>query len=147
MIDNIFDQLRRDEDEVLKVYLDSRGIESAGIGHNLIAHNINWPVGTPITKEMSDSWLKEDVQQAVDNLEEYLSWATEVKYGVRYWVLVNMTFNMGIHGLLQFYRMLTYFQDEDWLQAVAAMGLSLWASQVPNRVHRLQQQLLTGVWQ
>lgn len=147
MIDNIFDQLKRDEGEKLMVYLDSSGIETAGVGHNLLAHNINWPVGTPITQEQSDSWLKEDVQTVVDNLDTYLPWATENGYGIRYWVLVNMTFNMGIHGLLQFHRMLTHFQEGQWHVTVGDMGLSLWASQVPARVQRLQQQLLTGVWQ
>jgi lysozyme len=147
MIDNIFDQLKRDEGEVLKVYLDSKGIESAGVGHNLIAHNINWPVGTPITQEMSDSWLKEDVQQAIDNLDTYLNWATEAKYGVRYWVLVNMAFNMGIHGLLQFHRMLTYFQDEYWANAASQMLTSLWETQVGPRAMRLAKQLDSGVWQ
>lgn len=144
---DIYSQLKRDEGEILRVYLDSRGIPTAGVGHNLSAHGLNWPVGTPITQEQSDSWLKEDLQTSIDNMDTHLSWLTELNFQMRYWAVANMCFNLGIVGLLGFHRTLTAIEDRDWNNASTAMLSSRWATQVGARATRLATQMRTGVWQ
>lgn len=144
---DIYEQLKRDEGEVLMVYLDSLGVPTAGVGHNLRAHNLNWPVGTPITQQQSDAWLKEDLQAVIDGLEEHLPDITEAAYKVRYWVLVNMAFNMGVIGLLKFHRMLSAIENGQYGLAANEMADSLWAGIVGVRAKRLEEQMLTGAWQ
>lgn len=61
-------------------------------------------------------------------------------------VLENMTFNLGIAGLLKFKRTLTMIQAENYDGAAQAMLESKWADQVGARAQRLSQQLATGEW-
>jgi lysozyme len=59
-------------------------------------------------------------------------------------VLVNMGFNMGVTGLLQFHNTLHYIENHQWEQAAEGMLNSAWARQVHARATRLAEQMLTG---
>lgn len=142
---NLLDTLKRDEGEVLKVYLDSRGIRTGGVGHNLEAHGIDWPVGTPITQEQSDYWLLQDAANASRFLDEHLPWAKDLD-SARHDALVNMTFNLG-SKILGFHRTLTFIEDQKWDAAADAMLDSLWAKQVKARADRLAETIRTGISQ
>ena len=143
---NLLEQLKRDEGEVLHVYLDSRNIRTAGVGHNLESHGIDLEVGTPISQAQSDLWLQADIQNATAKVDEHLPWATELDEE-RHGVLVNMCFNMGIGGLLGFKNTLAAIKAGDWNLAALGMLHSAWATQVGARAHRLATQIETGVWQ
>src|SRR5689334_4709175 len=117
MITNIRDQLRRDEGEILHVYLDSLGIPTAGVGHNLPAHGIDLPLGTPITQEQSDEWLDQDIQIVTDQLQSHLPWSDaldEVRFGVLQNMGFNMGFNMGVIKLLGFHHFLGYMESSNY---------------------------------
>lgn len=149
-VTNLEDQLKRDEGQVLHVYLDTKGIRTAGVGHNLEAHGIDWPVGTPITQDQSDQWLAEDITAATSLLESHLPWAAGLD-DARRGVLLNMMFNMGWgdghHGLSSFKHTLALFQSGQYDAAADGMASSGWASQVGVRAVRLEEQTRTGVWQ
>lgn len=146
MINNIRDQLRRDEGERLYVYLDTKGIRTAGVGHNLPAHGINLPLGTPITQEQSDTWLDEDIQTATNQLQSHLPWSDAID-DVRFGVLQNMCFNMGITKLLGFHHFLGFMESGNYDIAANEMLDSAWAKQVGNRAIRLSIQVDKGIWQ
>lgn len=145
-INNIYDQLRRDEGEVLHVYLDSKGVRTAGVGHNLESHGINWSVDYPVAKEMSDSWLTSDVDAV--NLEIYvrLPWASTALNDARFGVLQNLAFNMGIKGLMGFKKTLGFIENGLYSAAATEMLNSSWATQVGARADRLAEQMSSGVW-
>lgn len=145
MITNIHDQLKRDEGEVLHVYLDTKGIRTAGVGHNLIAHGIDLPVGTPITQEQSDTWLDQDIQTVTDNLQSHLPWSDALDE-VRFGVLQNMCFNLGIMKLLGFHHFLGFMESGNYDIAANEMLDSAWAKQVGNRAIRLSIQVDKRVW-
>lgn len=142
---DIYEQLRRDEGERLEVYLDSLGIRTAGVGHNLNAHGINLPLGAAITQAMSDQWLQEDVATVNTALTTHLPWTDNLD-DPRRGVLVNMAFNMGILGLLGFHRTLTMIEAGNYDGAAAAMLESKWATQVGARAQRLSEQMRSGEW-
>lgn len=142
---DIYSQLWRDEGEVLHVYLDSVGIRTAGVGHNLEAHGLDWPVGTPITKQQSDDWLREDVAVCEKQLHAFLPW-TDGLDEARRGVLLNMCFNIGIHSLLGFKNTLAAVHDGEYALASEMMLKSQWAHQVGARADRLSRQMDTGVW-
>ena len=157
---DFFEQLRRDEGERLVVYLDSKGIRSGGVGRNLEAHGIDWPVGTPIPQELSDSWLKEDGEKAKELVNSHLPWTATLD-DARCGVLYNMCFNMGwgdgIKGLSGFHHMLDSVKEGNYSLAALGMMHSKWATDVgsagPSEKHphgqrawRLAQQMETGVW-
>lgn len=144
-VTDIVSQLKRDEGEVLEVYLDSKGIRTAGVGHNLQAHDLDWPVGTPITQEQSDLWLNSDIANAKMDLAAKLPWVMYLD-PVRQGVLINMCFNIGVNALLGFHHTLTLVQSGDYSGAASAMLQSLWARQVGPRATRLANQMSTGIW-
>jgi lysozyme len=142
-------QLKRDEGEVLHVYLDTKGIRTAGVGHNLEAHGIDSPVGTVITQEQSDEWLEQDLSRAKTDLEKAGPWVDSLDEA-RYGVLLNMCFNMGwgngLHGLSAFHNTLAKVQSRNYDDAADAMLESKWAKDVGKRATRLSQQMRTGEW-
>ena len=149
-ITNLRDQLKRDEGVVLHVYKDSKGIPTAGVGHNLPAHGIDLPVGSPITQEQCDTWLDQDIAQATQDLAAKLPWTSGLD-AVRKGALINMAFNMGIgdgnHGLTAFHHFLADMQSGQWEAAATAAAQSAWYTQVGARARRLCEQIRTGVWQ
>jgi lysozyme len=145
VVDNLIDQLRRDEGEVLHVYLDSMGIRTAGVGHNLESHHIDLPVGAPISKQQSEDWLREDVAEVSNQVHSLIPWSDGLDEPRR-GVLLNMAFNLGIYGLLKFKNTLAMVRVGDYAGAARGMLASLWASQVGPRATRLAQQMQQGVW-
>lgn len=135
---NLIEQLVRDEDLKLKPYKDSVGKLTIGVGRNLD------DVG--ISRDEAMTMLANDVQHARNQLEQHLPWAgglDEVRQGA----LLNMTFNMGIGGLLNFRQFLAALQSGDYKTAAAQMLDSLWAKQVGARAERLALQIESGFWQ
>lgn len=141
----LLDQLKRDEGVVLHVYLDSMGIRTAGMGHNLEAHHIDWPVGTPISQAQSDQWALEDIGEVASQVHSLIPWSDGLDEA-RLGVLLNMAFNLGIYGLLKFKHTLNLVRLGDYAEAASAMLDSAWANQVGPRAIRLAQQMTTGVW-
>lgn len=142
---DIWEQLKRDEGQVLHVYKDSLGILTAGVGHNCESHHERLKEGDPITQEQSDLWLLHDVADASRKVNEHLPWATHLDEA-RHGVLVNMAFNMGINGLLGFHRTLAMVEAGNYEGAASAMLESKWAEQVGARAERLAKQMETGIW-
>jgi len=62
-------------------------------------------------------------------------------------VLLNMSFQLGITGLLKFKNTLAKIEAGDYQGAADNMLKSLWARQTPNRANRLAEQMRTGQWQ
>ena len=58
--------------------------------------------------------------------------------------LLNMAFQMGTAGVMKFKQMLAALDNKDWQRAKAMALDSAWATQTPQRAHRVAQQLMTG---
>lgn len=138
MITSLNDQLRRDEGTRLKLYQDTVGKTSIGVGRNLS------DVG--ISQEEADLLLENDIKAATVALESHFPWAAALD-AVRLGALLNMTFNMGIGGVAQFKDMLSKLQAGDYAGASQAMLQSKWADQVGARAQRLAIQIEGGSWQ
>lgn len=148
MITNLVDQLRRDESEVLHAYPDSLGYLTIGVGRLIDARK-----GGGISKEESAYLLNSDIRRTTTELAQALPWAAKLD-PIRFAVLVNMAFNMGVPGLLKFHNTLSLIQDGKYAEAAVAMMQSKWAFQVGDgpglkydRAERLAQQMKTGEWQ
>lgn len=135
---DIIEQLKRDEGTRLKIYQDSVGKWTIGTGRNLS------DVG--ISQDESDFLLKNDIDKATQQLAESIPWTSQLD-DARHGALVNMAFNLGIHGLMGFKNTLAMIQAGDYTRAAANMLDSKWAEQVGPRAHRLAKQIETGEWQ
>jgi len=135
---NLIDQLIRDEGVRLKPYKDQVGKLTIGVGRNLDDVGIS---------ELEAEWLlHNDISRAEDALLQALPWAKDLDE-VRRSALINLTFNMGIGGLLGFKNTLAAIQEGRYNDAADQMLESKWATQVGPRAHRLAKQILTGEWQ
>ena len=79
------------------------------------------------------------------NLHANFPWFTQLD-GVREAVLVDMCFNLGIAGLLEFKQTLASIEAHDWQRAHDSMLLSKWAKQVGPQAIEDAQMLLNGCW-
>lgn len=61
-------------------------------------------------------------------------------------VLLSMHYQLGFHGLLGFRKMLAFLVDGEWANAADALLDSTYATQVPDRAHRLSVQLRENRW-
>jgi lysozyme len=135
---NLIEQLKRDEGLRLTPYLDSVGKTTIGYGRNLSDEGI--------TREEADMLLMNDIERTTNDLSKHLPWVASLD-PVRQAVLLNMAFNMGIHGLMSFKNTLALVQRGDYAMAALGMLHSEWASQVPARAQRLAKQMELGEWQ
>jgi lysozyme len=143
---NIVDQLLRDEGLRLKPYQDTVGKLTIGVGRNLDDKGIS--------KEEAMYLLGGDISEVEVHLDKQLPWTKNLDR-VRYYVLVNLAFNMGISGLLQFKRTLAAIKDQRWEDAATYLLESKYADQTDGKLDgidgaralRLAEQLRTGEWQ
>lgn len=131
-------QLRRDEGYRLSVYTDSAGNLTIGVGRNI--------TGVGISAEEAEYLLGNDIYRAISGINKFIPWAADLD-DARYGVIVNMTFNLGIGGLMNFEHFLAFMRERDWPNAAKEMLNSKWANQVGPRAHRLATQIETGIWQ
>lgn len=126
-------------------YLDSRGIPTVGIGHNLQAHPLPEGWSSPLTDDQVDQLFKQDLADATEGLVKALPWFSNLDT-VRQAVVVDMAFNMGLPTLLTFHHTLGFIQDGQWQQAADGMLASLWATQVGPRAREDAQMMVSGAW-
>ena len=131
------EQLIRDEGTRLKPYMDTTGHVTIGFGRNLT------DVGISLAE--AEYLLDHDIARASADVQAALPWTTTLDE-VRRAALINMAFNLGIHGLLGFHKMLAACQTGDWATAALEALNSEWARQVGPRAYRLSRQVETGVW-
>jgi lysozyme len=117
-----------------------------GVGHTgpEVEEGLSW------SEDQCRAVLNDDIERVVQGIGE--SSAADVFAAlddVRKDVLVQMGFQMGVHGLCGFHGTLDALGDQDWDTAADHMLDSAWARQTPHRAQRMAQQIRTGVraWQ
>lgn len=131
----LIDELVLDEGLRLRVYTDTKGIPTIGIGRNLLKG---------ITREEAYHLANNDIEEAIADLDRAIPWWTDLDE-VRQRALTNLCFNMGIARLLGFHKMLAALQVADFVAAAAELLDSHWKNDVgPERSGRIHQMILTG---
>lgn len=138
----IIEQLKRDEGLRLSTYTDTEGKRTIGYGHNLDANPL--PFGA-ITPQQAEDILSHDVGSIWRDLQTTLPWIKSLD-DPRCGVLTNMAFNLGVHGLLKFRKMLSATEHGLYVMAANEMRDSTWAVQVGARAVRLARQMSEGIW-
>lgn len=129
-------QLIRHEGLKLSPYHDTEGILTIGVGHNL---------ERGISESIAMAMLREDIQVHAEEMEQVFPITTRLDEP-RYYVLLNMCFNMGCTRMKGFKRMWKAVEGEDWGQAAVEMLDSKWSRQVGRRSHELADIMKTGIW-
>lgn len=138
---NSYEQLKRDEGEVLHAYQDTLGYWTIGIGILIDKRK-----GGGLRPEESEFIFNNRLRILNKQLDKRIPWIGKLD-PVRRGVLVNMAFQMGVDGLLGFKNTLAMIERGHYQAAAAGMLNSKWAKQTPARANRLSVQMATGVWQ
>lgn len=129
------DQLVIDEGRKRRMYLDTVGKWTGGVGRNLS------------DRDFSDDeialMLKNDIAIVMRELDINVPW-WHLLCDARQNVLANMCFNMGINRLLGFKKMLSAIVMRRYDDAAKEMLNSKWAKQVGQRAVRLAEMMRTG---
>ena len=125
-----------DEGRRAKVYMDSLGIPTVGVGRNLQDKGLS-------NKEI-DYLLENDIAECGADLSKSFPWFVELDE-VRQHVLLNMRFQLGPQRFRTFKKLLEAVERKDYAAAADAMRFSKWATQVPVRANRLIEEMRSGV--
>lgn len=135
-------ELTRDEGIRFSPYKDTKDIMTVGIGHNLQSSPLSYSY--PLTQDQVNQIFTSDVQNVIKDLNANIPWWSSLDE-VRQRVLANMTFNLGINGLLAFKNTLNFIKCGNYAAAAEGMKNSKWYNQVGARADRLCQAMRTGV--
>lgn len=135
-------QLIGDEGRRRCVYRDHLGFHTIGIGRLVDDRK----PGAGLRDSEMEFMLRNDIDERIDELTRRLPWFQNLD-DARRGVLLNMSFQLGVDGLLQFKRTLALIEAGKYEDAARNMLVSLWAQQTPERAKRMVEQMKTGRWQ
>ena len=141
MITELTAQLTRDEGRERAAYQDHLGFWTIGVGRLIDKRK-----GGGLREDEIDYLLRNDINDRIDQLGRRIPWFLELD-GARQGVLLNMSFQMGVDGLLAFKTTLARVRAGNFSGAASGMLNSLWATQTPERAQRLAKQMSEGTWQ
>lgn len=128
-------------------YRCKAGALTIGYGHNLDANPIGgMSAASRLHEDEAKLLLSEDIRKQERLLLRALPFVRDME-PVRYAVMVNMCFNLGIGKLLTFRNTLSDIENGQFTSAARRMLHSRWASQVGARAVELSRQMETGAWQ
>ena len=135
-LNELKEQLIRHEGLRLKPYRDTVGKLTIGIGRNLD------DVG--ITDLEARFLCDNDIERIMAQLDRALPWWRGLEGDRRQQALVNMTFNLGLGGVLEFEKALAAMRVGDWAVAAREMLDSKWHKDVGHRAEELAEIVRRG---
>ena len=153
------EQLKVDEGCELQVYIDSVGEPTIGFGRCLTTKGLSksecdyLKLGTydknaviaklevrGISQSEAECLLSSDIEYFHIELDKALPYFERLPETAKL-VLLNMSFNIGISGLLKFKNTLSLIEKGQYIAASKEMLNSNWRNQVGQRAYRLSKML------
>lgn len=131
------EQLTKHEGLELKPYRDPMGNWTIGVGRNLDTNGIS--------KAEALAMLDNDVFSTIRDLTSQPFWFRIKDDDVRCRALVDMCFNLGLPGLLEFKKMIGFLNKGDWEGVAWEMKHSKWYVQVGQRGDDLVSMMRDGI--
>lgn len=145
------------EGKLNRVYLDTKGHPTIGIGFNLDRRDATEALAAVDAdalvvraggQELSDAQvfalLEADLKRCLTDARNSVADFSRLS-PVRQLVLIDMIYNLGLGGFLGFTKMLSAIQMEYWADAAREMLDSRWAMQVKTRAIRLSEMMTNDV--
>ena len=136
--DQLIADLKTDEGWSATVYRDTEGFETIGFGFLVDPRRSG---GMP--REVGEYWLRFLVDQLVPSLRRALPRFDVYPEPVQR-ALCNMSYQLGLSGLLGFRKMLAAIDRGDYAQAQREALDSRWAIQTPNRARKVAALIASG---
>jgi len=134
-IDRLITQLKVHEGVRKFVYLDTEGIETIGVGRNLVDRGLS--------DDEIELMLANDIRDFQEEVERAFPWWSDMD-DVRQRVVVDMAFNMRLGSLSKFVNTLAHIENGLYDEASVEMLDSKWARQVGDRANVLSDMMKTG---
>lgn len=133
----LFREIEEDEGNVPYAYKDHKGYWTIGRGYL-----IDKDKGGRLPDAVNDFWLSYLVEEREKQLDQYIPWWRKLS-DARQRALLNMSWQLGVSGLLGFPRMLKALQEGNWGEAYRQALDSKWAREdTPERAQKVAAMLL-----
>ena len=134
-MDKLLESVKRHEGYRNKVYLDTLGKRTVGVGH-LCVENF-WEDDKEYEEDFLMGILEKDLQSAIDQADDMckdLKISSDAKI-----LIIEMIFQLGGNGVSKFRKMWQALQQDppDYAEASVQMLDSRWAKQTPNRAKEM----------
>ena len=124
----LLEDIKQEEGFSGTVYKCTEGFDTVGYGTRM-----------PITKEEAELLLEYRLKGMKAQLTGYLY---DIDIKDEAWdILFNMSYQLGVKGVLNFKNMIKALKDNDYKEASIQMLNSLWAKQTPKRAKRLSDRM------
>jgi len=140
MTEKTKEQIKKHEGYRGEIYLDSVGTTTGGYGHA-------FHIGSKLPKQIWEDVFTYDYGLHADQANQLIVQRgyQDLNYA-RKAVLIDMVFNLGLGGVLQFKNTLALLDKRDFHAVSEGMLNSKWAKQVGSRSEHLAKQMLNGNW-
>ena len=137
-INQLREELERDEGVKYEIYNDHLGYATFGVGHLVIESDPEYgmDIGTPISESRVIEAFEQDVQIVLGDCEKLYNDFDQLPEEAQL-IIANMMFNMGLTRLSKFRGMKNGVDAKDWQRAADEMVDSRWYNQVTKRADRL----------
>lgn len=139
----LIDELRRDEGVRYSPFLDTVGILTSGVGHNMEERPLPEDWKFPLSDTQVNMVLAHDLSGVFKDLDTFFPWWRKLSYA-RQRVCANMVFNLGIVRFQGFKNTIEFIKSGQYEKAANAMLSSKWAQQVGERAKRLAKMMKDG---
>ena len=138
-MDKLLESVKRHEGYRNKVYLDTLGKRTVGVGHLCVEDF--WEDGKEYEEDFLMGILEKDLQSAIDQADDMcknLKISSDAKI-----LIIEMIFQLGGNGVSKFRKMWQALQQDppDYAEASVQMLDSRWAKQTPNRANEMAQHM------
>ena len=134
-MDKLLESVKRHEGYRNKVYLDTLGKRTVGVGHLCVEDF--WEDDKEYEEDFLMGILEKDLQSAIDQADDMckdLKISSDAKI-----LIIEMIFQLGGNGVSKFRKMWQALQQDppDYAEASVQMLDSRWAKQTPNRANEM----------
>ena len=138
-MDKLLESVKRHEGYRNKVYLDTLGKRTVGVGHLCVEDF--WEDGKEYEEDFLMGILEKDLQSAIDQADDMcknLTISDDAKI-----IIIEMIFQLGGTGVSKFRKMWQALQQDppDYAEASVQMLDSRWAKQTPNRAQEMARHM------
>ena len=138
-MDRLLQSVKKHEGYRNKVYLDTLGKRTVGVGHLCVEDF--WEDDKEYDEEFLMNILKDDLKNAIEGAERLLK-DCPVLDDLAKEIIIEMVFQLGETGVSKFKNMLKALEEgPDYQTAAIEMLDSRWAKQTPNRAQNMSAEM------
>ena len=138
--ERLLESVKKHEGYRNKVYLDTLGKRTVGVGHLCVEDF--WMDGVEYEEEFLMDILKKDLQEAIRGARELMEehGCADIDERAEE-IIIEMVFQLGRTGVKKFRNMWKALAEHNYIGASFEMLDSKWAKQTPNRAKDMADQM------